>query len=60
MLVGLKRKNRPYGKDTLDRQIGEFLTHKQAYSNANNPAHIQLWIAIADISKEIFEIKILN
>lgn len=53
-----KEKIDPIVKTHLDKQIGESLKHKQAYSNANNPAHAQLWTALANISKEIFEINL--
>ncbi len=42
----------------LEKQIGETIRHRKSYDNADNPANAQLWIAIANLSKEIFNLNL--
>ena len=53
-----KEKVDPSIKTHLERQIGESIKHREAYENAKNPANAQLWITIANLSKEIFDINL--
>ncbi|MBS3163230.1 hypothetical protein J4427_00895 [Candidatus Woesearchaeota archaeon] len=39
----------------LELQIMEATKHKEAYGNSENPANSQIWVAIANLSKQIFE-----
>lgn len=48
----------PIIKSHLERQIAESVKHKNAFNESNNPAKAQLWVAIANLSKEIFDINL--
>ena len=48
----------PIIKSHLERQIAESIRHRSSYEQANNPAIAQAWIAIANLSKEIFDINL--
>ena len=39
----------------LELQIIEANKHSQAYNNSQSPGNAQLWVAIANLSKDIFE-----
>ena len=39
----------------LELQIMEATKHREAYGNSENPANSQIWVAIANLSKQIFE-----
>lgn len=45
-------------KDHLELQVKEAAKHKSAYLNAPYPRHAQLWVAIANLSKQIFDIEL--
>lgn len=45
-------------KDHLEVQIAEATKHKGAYKKSKDPANAQLWCAIANLSKQIFEINL--
>jgi len=42
----------------LELQIREAARHKEAYLSSNNPAVSQIWCAIANLSKQIFELSL--
>lgn len=46
----------PIIKDHLEAQIKETTTHRAAYSKAKEPTKAQLWVAIANLSKQIFDL----
>lgn len=46
----------PIIKSHLETQIKETAAHKDAYSKAKEPTKAQLWIAIANLSKQIFDL----
>lgn len=46
----------PVTKSHLETQIKETTAHKDAYSKAKDPTKAQLWIAIANLSKQIFDL----
>ncbi|MEK6922702.1 MAG: hypothetical protein AABX08_02790 [Nanoarchaeota archaeon] len=48
----------PIIKSHLERQIAESVKHKNAYNQSNNPAVAQLWTAIGNLSKELFDINL--
>ena len=48
----------PLIKDHLEIQIKEASRHKKAYDQAANKGDAQLWIAIANISKQVFNIEL--
>lgn len=48
----------PLIKDHLEVQIKEASRHKKAYDQAANKGDAQLWIAIANISKQTFNIEL--
>ena len=45
-------------KDHLKRQIDETHNSKEAMLSSDNPKLTQLWIAIANLSREIFEVNL--
>ena len=45
----------PVIKSHLESQIKETTAHKDAYSKAKDPTKAQLWVAIANLSKQIFD-----
>ena len=45
-------------KDHLERQIKETHNNKEAILSSNDPKVTQLWIAVANLSREIFEINL--
>lgn len=47
-----------YLRKHLELQIRESFKHKEAYENSQNPNISQLWIAIANLSKEMFEMNL--
>jgi len=48
----------PIIRQHLERQIGETVKYKTTYNISSNPGNAQLWIAIANLSKELFEISL--
>ncbi|MBI2107207.1 hypothetical protein HYT57_04425 [Candidatus Woesearchaeota archaeon] len=44
----------PALRDYLEAQVRETNLHKNAYNSAKNQANAQLWIAIAVLSKQLF------
>ena len=45
-------------KDHLEALINEVHEHKKAYKNAKNPPAAQLWCALANMSKKIFDLNL--
>ena len=48
----------PIIKDYLDLQVRETTKFKQAYEKAKNKPNAQLWIAIANMTKHIFNLEL--
>ncbi|MBI2105397.1 hypothetical protein HYT56_01000 [Candidatus Woesearchaeota archaeon] len=48
----------PILKEHLEKQIRESYVHKNSYSLAKNKNTAQLWVAIANLSKQIFELNL--
>ena len=48
----------PMIKDHLEFQIKESAYHKEAINNAENKGNAQLWIAIANLSKQVFNLNL--
>ena len=48
----------PIIREHLESQIKESHRHKKAYSQARNKNTAQLWVAIANLSKEIFDLNL--
>ena len=48
----------PIIRQHLERQIGESVRYKIAYNGASNPGNAQLWIANANLGKDLFEISL--
>lgn len=42
----------------LEAQIRESSRHKYAYSKAKNKANAQLWVAVANMNKQIFDLNL--
>ena len=45
-------------KEHLDLQIRKTYDQEEAFNKASNKANAQLWIAIANLSREIFELNL--
>ena len=45
-------------KDHLETQIEDSSKQKKAYKKAKNPSNAQLWIAIANLSRKIFTLRL--
>lgn len=45
-------------KTHLDKQIAESIKDRKAYEEASNPGNAQLWVAVANLSKEIFDLNL--
>jgi len=48
----------PIIKEYLDLQVKETTKFKEAYSSAKNKPNAQLWIAIANLTKHIFNLEL--
>ncbi len=48
----------PLLKNHLERQIAESLKEKPAFDLAKHPGTAQLWVALAYMSKELFDLKL--
>ena len=48
----------PLIKNHLELQVKETLNQKKAYDSAKNKGNAQLWIAIANLSKHIFDLNL--
>ena len=48
----------PIIKEYLDLQIKESNKFRNAFSKSKNPANAQLWIAIANLTKHIFNLEL--
>ena len=48
----------PLIKNHLDKQVAESVRHRRDYEKAKNPGLAQLWIAVANLSKELFEMNL--
>jgi len=45
-------------KNHLELQIKETANYSSSYNKAKNPANAQIWIAIANLSKQIFDLNL--
>lgn len=48
----------PMIKSHLEKQIRETLRYREAFMDAADPADAQLWCAIADLGKQMFDINL--
>lgn len=48
----------PIIKDHLETQIKEASKHKNAYRMSSNPSNAQLWCAVANLSRQIFDVNL--
>ncbi len=48
----------PIIKDHLETQIKEASKHKNAYRMSSNPPNAQLWCAVANLSRQIFDVNL--
>jgi len=53
-----RKKTDPIIKEHLEAQIKESYIHKKAYSEAKDPKNAQLWIAVANLSKQVFDLNL--
>lgn len=45
-------------KEHLELQVRETALFKNAYTKADNPVNAQLWVAIANLSKQMFDLNL--
>lgn len=48
----------PMVRHHLEREIKSIIGDKKAYSKAKNPSNAQLWCAIGNLSKQIFDLNL--
>lgn len=48
----------PMVKDHLEAQIKETARYKKSYEKAKNKADAQLWIAVANLSRQLFNLNL--
>lgn len=48
----------PLIKDHLEAQIKESFRHRENYNNAKDVSKAQLWVAIANLAKQIFDLNL--
>lgn len=48
----------PILKHHLEKEIQETSLCKEAYTQAKDPSHAQLWCAISNLSKKIFDLNL--
>ena len=48
----------PLLREHLEAQIRETIKHKKALQSAENKGNAQLWVAIANLSKQIFDLNL--
>ena len=53
-----KEKVDPTIRTHLGKQIAESMKDREAYESASSPSNAQLWIAIANLSKELFNLNL--
>lgn len=57
-MTGWKQKLDHVIKEHLDAQLRKSYDHEDAFGSAANKANAQLWVAIANLSKEIFDLNL--
>ncbi len=45
-------------RNHLEKEINEASRHKKAYRNSKNPSNAQLWCAIGNLAKQVFDINL--
>jgi len=45
-------------RNHLEREVNEASRYKNAYKNSRNPSNAQLWCAIGNLSKQIFDVNL--
>lgn len=48
----------PLLKEHLEMQIRESHRHKEIYSKSGNKGDAQLWVAVANLSRQIFDLQL--
>lgn len=48
----------PIIRDHLEMQLRDSLKHKDAFDKSSNPSNAQLWCAVANLSKKLFELNL--
>lgn len=48
----------PQIRNHLEKHVVESAKHKKAYMESKNPANSQLWVAIANLSREIVDVSL--
>ena len=48
----------PAIKAHLEKQVAESVKDRKAYDEAPDPGNAQLWVAVANLSKEIFDLNL--
>ncbi len=45
-------------KKHLELQVRETFKHKRSYKSSKNPSNAQIWVGIANLSRQIFELNL--
>ena len=53
-----KTKIDPMIKSHLDKQVKETLKYRNAFMSAKNPADAQIWCAVAELSRQLFDVNL--
>ena len=56
--MGWRAKIDPQLRNHLEKQIAETGKHRTAYSESKDPGNAQLWVAVANISREIVDLSL--
>ena len=48
----------PLIKDHLEAQIKESFRHRESYTNSKDVSKAQLWIAVANLAKQVFDLNL--
>ena len=57
-MANWRKKIDPSIKDHLEIQIKESAKHRNVIELSENPTNAQLWVAIANLSKQLFDINL--
>ncbi len=48
----------PFLRTHLEAQVRESIRHRGAYKDSKDPGKAQLWVAIANISRQLFNVSV--
>lgn len=48
----------PFLRTHLEAQVRESIRHRNAYKDSKDPGKAQLWVAIANLSRQLFNVSV--